>query len=56
MRRFFITQHPTFGSYANPISSKIEKSVLSFRKIKNYPQHRQVCLTIPFPAVSCTLH
>jgi hypothetical protein len=29
MRRFFITQHPTFGSYANPISSKIEKSVLS---------------------------
>lgn len=25
-RRFFITQHPTFGSYANPIKSKIEKS------------------------------
>ena len=26
MRRYFITQHPTFGSYANPIASKIEKS------------------------------
>jgi len=26
MRRFFITKHPTFGSYANPIASKIEKS------------------------------
>ena len=26
MRRYFITQHPTFGSYANPIPSKIEKS------------------------------
>lgn len=25
-KRFFITQHPTFGSYANPIKSKIEKS------------------------------
>jgi len=25
-RRYFITQHPTFGSYANPIKSKIEKS------------------------------
>ena len=26
MRRFFITQHPTFGSYANPIKNRIEKS------------------------------
>ena len=26
MLRYFITQHPTFGSYANPIASKIEKS------------------------------
>lgn len=26
MRRYFISQHPTFGSYARPISSKIEKS------------------------------
>lgn len=26
MRRFFITQHPTFGSYANPINNRIEKS------------------------------
>ena len=26
MRRYFISQHPTFGSYANPIASKIEKS------------------------------
>jgi hypothetical protein len=25
-KRFFITQHPTFGSYASPIKSKIEKS------------------------------
>ena len=26
MRRYFITQHPTFGSYAKPIRSKIETS------------------------------
>ena len=26
MRRYFFSQHPTFGSYANPIASKIEKS------------------------------
>lgn len=26
MRRYFISQHPTFGSYANPIASKIEQS------------------------------
>jgi len=26
MRRFFISQHPTFGSFSNPISSKIKKS------------------------------
>ena len=26
MRRYFITQHPKFGSYANPIRSKIETS------------------------------
>ena len=26
MHRYFITQHPTFGSYANPIRSKIETS------------------------------
>ena len=26
MRRFFLTQHPTFGSYANPIKNRIEKS------------------------------
>ena len=26
MRRFFITQHPTFGSYTNPTASKIEAS------------------------------
>jgi len=26
MRRFFISPHPTFGSYKNPIASKIEKS------------------------------
>ncbi|MDB3914353.1 hypothetical protein N9364_00705 [Alphaproteobacteria bacterium] len=26
MRRYFITQHPTFGSHANPIRSKIENS------------------------------
>ena len=30
MRRYFITQHPTFGSYANPIASKIEKSPYFF--------------------------
>ena len=30
MRRFFITQHPTFGSYANPIKSKIEQSPYFF--------------------------
>ena len=29
-RRYFITQHPTFGSYANPIKSKIEKSPYFF--------------------------
>lgn len=26
MRRFFISQHPTFGSFSNPISSRIKKS------------------------------
>ena len=26
MRRYFISPHPTFGSYKNPIASKIEKS------------------------------
>ena len=26
MRRFFISPHPTFGSYKNPVASKIEKS------------------------------
>jgi len=26
MLRYFITQHPTFGSYANPIASRVEKS------------------------------
>ena len=30
MRRYFITQHPTFGSYANPIRSKIETSPYFF--------------------------
>ena len=30
MRRFFISQHPTFGSFANPISSLIEKSPYYF--------------------------
>ena len=30
MRRYFITQHPTFGSYANPTASKIEKSPYFF--------------------------
>ena len=30
MRRYFITQHPTFGSYANPIKSKIETSPYFF--------------------------
>ena len=30
MRRYFITQHPTFGSYAKPIRSKIETSPYFF--------------------------
>lgn len=30
MRRFFISQHPTFGSYANPIKNRIEKSPYFF--------------------------
>ena len=30
MRRFFISQHPTFGSFANPVSSLIEKSPYYF--------------------------
>ena len=30
MRRFFISPHPTFGSYKNPISTKIEKSPYYF--------------------------
>ena len=30
MRRFFISQHPTFGSFANPVSSLVEKSPYYF--------------------------
>lgn len=30
MLRFFISQYPTFGSYTNPIASKIEKSPYYF--------------------------
>ena len=30
MKRFFISKHPTFGSYANPVASKIEASPYYF--------------------------
>ena len=30
MKRFFISQHPTFGSYKNPIVSKVEQSPYYF--------------------------
>lgn len=30
MLRYFISQHPTFGSYSNPIASKIEQSPYFF--------------------------
>lgn len=47
MKRFFISKHPTFGSYANPVPSKIETSPYYFwwRALTLNDKYLRLCCT-----------
>jgi len=46
MRRYFISQYPTFGSYANPTKWKIEQSEANGEKVNNYSLAKQVGIEV----------
>ena len=49
MRRYFISQYLTFGSYANPTNWKIEQVEADGTKVNNYALAKQVGIEVEQP-------